>query len=254
MARIELDNASITFEVRPQQRLTWKDFVLKGMFWPGSNPVVRIAALQEISLVVGEGQRLGVIGHNGAGKSTLLRMLSGVYPPTSGRRLVEGPISSLFDVALGFELNATGYENILFRGYQQGETPRSIRAKVPEIATFSELGDFLNLPLRCYSAGMLVRLGFAIATAIEPEVLLVDEMLSAGDLAFQEKARLRMRQMMTRARLIVLVSHDLDAIAQICQQALWLDHGRVRRLGPAAEIVAGYIQHVSGAQEQAQSA
>jgi ABC-type polysaccharide/polyol phosphate transport system ATPase subunit len=251
MARIELDKASLTFEIRQRGRITLKEFVVKRLFRPGANPVTRIPALREISLEINEGQRLGIIGHNGAGKSTLLRLLAGVYPPTAGRRIVEGRISSLFDVMLGFEMDANGYENILFRGYLQGETPQSIKSKVPEIAAFTELGEFLNLPVRYYSAGMLVRLGFAIATAIHPEILLVDEVLSVGDLAFQNKARVRMREMMAKAQLIVMVSHDLNSVATFCDRVVWMDHGQVKQIGPAAEVVAAYTRAMSGGQGQA---
>jgi ABC-type polysaccharide/polyol phosphate transport system ATPase subunit len=251
MARIELENASLTFEIRQRGRITLKEFVVKQMFRRGANPVTLIPALRNVSLEVHDGQRVGVIGHNGAGKSTLLRLLAGVYPPTAGQRIVEGRISSLFDVTLGFELDANGYENIHFRGYLQGETPRSIRSKVSAIAEFTELGDFLNLPVRYYSAGMLVRLGFAIATAIEPEILLVDEVLSVGDLAFQNKAKGRMRDMMSLAKLIVVVSHDLETVAKFCDQALWLDHGLAKMYGPAAEVVEAYKRQVSAAAAKA---
>jgi ABC-type polysaccharide/polyol phosphate transport system ATPase subunit len=204
-----------------------------------------------VSLQFQRGERVGIIGHNGAGKSTLLKVLAGIYPPTSGRRLVEGRISSLFDLALGFEADATGWENIAYRGYLQGETPASIRDKMQPIADFSELGDFLNMPVRYYSAGMMVRLAFSIATAIEPEILLVDEVLSVGDLAFQEKARQRMREMMAKAELIVVVSHDLDSLALLCDRAVWMDHGHVRLIGPTAEVVQAYTDSVHGSKAQA---
>src|SRR5262249_22579859 len=154
--------------------------------------------------------------------SSLLKLLAGIYPPTQGRRVVEGSISSLFDIALGFEPEASGWENIAYRGYLQGETPRSIRGKMQAIADFTELGDFLQMPVRHYSAGMLVRLAFAIATAIDPEVLLVDEVLSVGDMAFQQKARQRMREMMAKAKLIVMVSHDLESLSKLCDRGVWL--------------------------------
>jgi ABC-type polysaccharide/polyol phosphate transport system ATPase subunit len=250
MARIELENASLTFEIRQRGRVTLKEFIVKQMFRRGSNPVTYIPALRNVTLQVQDGQRVGIIGHNGAGKSTLLRLLAGVYPPTSGRRIVEGKISSLFDVTLGFELDANGYENIYFRGYLQGETPKTIKPKVEAIAEFTELGDFLNLPVRYYSAGMLVRLGFAIATAIEPEILLVDEVLSVGDLSFQNKAKGRMRDMMSMAKLIVVVSHDLDTVAKFCDQAIWLDHGLAKMYGPAAEVVEAYKKQVANARAQ----
>jgi lipopolysaccharide transport system ATP-binding protein len=142
---------------------------------------------------------------------------------------------------LGFEPDATGWENICYRGYLQGETPRTIRAKMQPIAEFSELGHFLDMPVRHYSAGMKIRLAFAIATAIEPEILLVDEVLSVGDRAFQEKAGQRMREMIAQARLIVLVSHDLKALARLCDRLVWLDHGCVRQVGPPEEVVDAYL-------------
>ena len=199
MALIELEHVGLTFHVRTYGRITFKEYVIKGMFYRRSSASMEVRALEDISLRLDEGQRLGIIGHNGAGKSTLLRVLAGVYPPTAGRRKVEGKIASLFDIALGFEMDANGWENIAFRSYFQGETPRTLRAKVAEIAEFSELGDFLNMPVRYYSAGMMVRLAFSIATTIEPEILIVDEVLSAGDLAFQGKARTRMRQLVEQA-------------------------------------------------------
>jgi ABC-type polysaccharide/polyol phosphate transport system ATPase subunit len=199
-----------------------------------------VRALQEISFKVQQGERLGVLGHNGAGKSTLLKVLAGIYPPSAGRRTVEGKICSLFDLLLGLEPEASGWENIGFRSYLQGETPRSVRAKVQEIAAFSELGDFLNMPVRFYSAGMLVRLAFSIATAIDPEVLLIDEALGAGDLGFQKKARARMIDLMQRAHLMVVVSHDLLSLGELCDRVLWMDHGRVRQIGPSGDIIAAY--------------
>jgi ABC-type polysaccharide/polyol phosphate transport system ATPase subunit len=139
-------------------------------------------------------------------------------------------------------MEANGWENIGFRGYFQGETPRTLRDKVAQIAEFSELGDFLNMPLRYYSAGMLVRLAFSIATTIQPEILIVDEVLSAGDLAFQCKARARIEQLFDHARLVVMVSHDLQSIASLCNRVILLDHGRIRQIGPAAQVIATYEQ------------
>jgi ABC-type polysaccharide/polyol phosphate transport system ATPase subunit len=246
MARIELEHVNLTFRVRQERGIRLKDFILKRMFMPSRNPLMEVRALQDINLRIAQGDRIGFIGHNGAGKSTMLKLLAGIYQPTSGRRIVEGRISSLFDIALGFEGEASGWENIAFRSYLQGETPASVRAKKQAIAEFSELGDFLNMPVRYYSAGMMVRLAFSIATAIEPEILLVDEVLSVGDLAFQNKARERMREMMAKAHLMVLVSHDLEALPQICNRAVWLDHGRVQRTGTCAEVVAAYRSSVQG--------
>lgn len=248
MAHIELKRVNLTFNVRRNTGLTLKEFVVRGMFRKSANPRMRVHALRDLDLTIGDGERVGIIGHNGAGKSTLLKLLAGIYPPSDGRRTVSGRISSLFDIALGFEGDASGWENIGYRSYLQGETPRTIRDKIDAIAEFSELGDFLNMPVRYYSAGMSVRLAFSIATSIEPEILLVDEVLSAGDISFQDKARRRMREMMSKARIIVMVSHELASIAQLCERVIWLDHGTVRATGPAAQIIAAYQQHFAGKQ------
>lgn len=248
MANIELKRVNLTFNVRRNTGLTLKEFVVRGMFRKSANPRMRVHALRDLDLAIGDGERVGIIGHNGAGKSTLLKLLAGIYPPSDGRRLVSGRISSLFDIALGFEGDASGWENIGYRSFLQGETPRTIRDKIAAIAEFSELGDFLNMPVRYYSAGMSVRLAFSIATSIEPEILLVDEVLSAGDISFQDKARRRMREMMSKARIIVMVSHELTSIAQLCERVIWLDRGTVRATGPAAQIIAAYQQHFAGKQ------
>jgi ABC-type polysaccharide/polyol phosphate transport system ATPase subunit len=250
MTRIDLDRVNLTFKVRRHGGITLKEFVVRQLFRRSFNPLVEVHALQDVTFRAREGDRIGILGHNGAGKSTLLKLLAGVYLPTSGRRAVEGRISSLFDIQLGFEMEATGWENIAYRGYLQGETPRSIRKKEKAIAEFSELGDFLDMPVRFYSAGMLVRLAFSIATAIEPEILLVDEVLSAGDLAFQGKARARMQEMMAKARLIIMVSHDLGSFLKFCDRVLWLDHGRLRQEGPPAEVIAAYTNSVQAQARQ----
>jgi ABC-type polysaccharide/polyol phosphate transport system ATPase subunit len=240
MARIELDDVSLVFRIRKERGIGLKDFLIKHMFRTSRNPIMEVRALQNLCMKVEQGERLGVIGHNGAGKSTLLRLLAGVYRPTSGRRLVNGRISSLFEVTLGFEPEATGWENIAFRSFLQGETPRTVRLKSKEIAEFSELGDYLKMPVRYYSSGMIVRLAFSIATAIEPEILLIDEVLSVGDLSFQQKARSRMRDMMKKAHLIVVVSHDLVSLEKICNRVIWLKQGRIIANGQCSEIIAAY--------------
>jgi ABC-type polysaccharide/polyol phosphate transport system ATPase subunit len=244
MARIELDGVGLTFRVRKNNRLTLKEFLIGQMFRRSKNPIMEVKALQNVTMKVGQGDRIGVIGHNGAGKSTLLRVLAGIYQPTSGKMIVEGRISSLFDIALGFEHDGNGWENINYRSYLQGETPRTVQAKRDAIAEFSELGDFLNMPVRYYSAGMMVRLAFAIATAIDPEILLVDEVLSVGDMAFQIKARQRMMDMMARAHLMVVVSHDLNSLANLCTHAVWLDHGRMVLSGPVDQVIKAYTSSV----------
>ncbi|MBN1395920.1 MAG: ABC transporter ATP-binding protein [Pirellulales bacterium] len=242
MTLIKLEDVGLKFRVRRAGKAQLKDFLLHGLFRRSKQTSFEVQALEHIDLEVGEGDRLGIIGHNGAGKSTLLKLLAGVYPPTSGRRKVVGQIGALFDIALGFEVDANGWENIMYRGYLQGETPRSIREKIASIAEFSELGNFLNMPVRYYSSGMKVRLAFSIATSIAPDILIVDEILSAGDMAFQKKARERMKTLMSSALAVVVVSHDMKSLALMCDRVLWLDHGKTRMIGPAEEVIEAYTK------------
>jgi ABC-type polysaccharide/polyol phosphate transport system ATPase subunit len=246
MPKIEVTNASIAFTVRQSQKVTLKEYVVKGLFRQSLNPAMTIHALSDFSLSAADGDRIGIIGHNGAGKTTLLKMLAGIYPPTEGSCSVEGRICSLFDITLGFEQDATGWENITYRAYLQGETPATLRAKIDDIGAFSELGDFLTLPVRNYSAGMRMRLAFAIATATDPEILLIDEVLAVGDMAFQMKARARMRELMSTSRLMVVVSHDLHTIKETCNHVLWMKHGKIEKQGSTEEIVQAYADSVGG--------
>jgi lipopolysaccharide transport system ATP-binding protein len=254
MALVELEDVGLLFRVRRHGRISLKEYVIKGLFLPSKKSTFEVQALEHIDLRIEEGDKLGVIGHNGAGKSTLLKLLAGIYPPTSGRRRVRGRISSLFDISVGFEMEASGWDNIKYRGFLQGETPQTIGTKIQPIAEFSELGKFLDMPVRYYSAGMHVRLAFSIATAIEPEILLIDEALGAGDLEFQEKARQRIRKLISNAQAVVVVSHDLKSIAMLCEKVLWLDHGRMQMLGPADEVIAAYSRQQLGGGKRRQAA
>ena len=254
MSLIKLEDVGLKFHVRRAGRVSLKDYLLHGMFRRSKRNSFEVQALEHVNLTVDEGARLGIVGHNGAGKSTLLKLLAGVYPPTTGRRVVNGRISSLFDIALGFEPDANGWENIAYRGYLQGETPRSIRAKIEPIAEFSELGDFLNMPVRYYSSGMKVRLAFSIATSIEPEILIVDEVLSAGDMAFQNKARERIKTLMSAARAVIIVSHDMKALELLCESIIWLDHGKIQAIGPPEDIIKSYTRQQNQSKEKRQAA
>lgn len=248
---ISLENLNLQFRVRRQRRLPLKDFALRWVTGRYSNPVKVLDALKDINLEISDGNRVGIIGHNGAGKSTLLRMIAGIYPATGGRRTVQGTIASLFDLAAGFEGEASGWDNIAYRGYLQGETPQTIRDKAESIAEFSELGEFLDTPVKYYSSGMKVRLAFSIATAIDPEILLIDEVLGAGDAPFQKKARERIKQLISRASLLVMVSHNLETLSEVCNRIVWMERGRVRRDGPADEVLEEYRRAV-GQERQVQ--
>jgi lipopolysaccharide transport system ATP-binding protein len=258
MPSIDVNAASLTFTVRQNKQVSLKEYLLKGLFRKSLNPEIAVHALSDVTFSARDGDRIGIIGHNGAGKTTLLKMLAGIYPPTQGTCRVEGHICSLFDITLGFENDASGWENIEYRAYLQGESPKTLKAKMDGIGEFSELGEFLNFPVRNYSAGMRMRLAFSIATATDPEVLLIDEVLAVGDMAFQLKARARMRELMSTSRLMVVVSHDLNSIQETCTRVLWMKRGKVVREGDPAAMVKAYTDHVAAcaarAAEQAAAA
>ena len=197
---------------------------------------VSVQALTDISFRLDHGDRLGIIGHNGAGKTTLLRVMAGVYEPTVGRVRVAGSISTIFDFTLGLDFDATGYENIALQGMLLGLSKKAIAILIDEIASFTDLGDYLDMPIRTYSAGMLTRLAFAVATAIDPEVLLMDEWIAAGDAEFFHRAEARLHALVERAGILVLASHNVALLRRYCTKAIWLEHGRLKAIGPAEEV------------------
>ena len=186
-----------------------------------------VTSLTSINFQFEAGSRVGLLGHNGSGKTTLLRVLSGVYAPVRGELKVIGSIASLLDVSMGLDPDATGFENIYLRGILDGLNPAKIRSKIDEIADFSELGDYLNLPVRTYSTGMMLRLAFAISTSIEADIIIMDEWLSVGDAAFSAKAALRLEKLVGKAAILVVASHDPALIARICNRKITLEHGRI---------------------------
>lgn len=199
-----------------------------------------VHALKNFSLEINEGERVGIIGHNGAGKSSLLKTIAGIYPIKSGSIDVKGNIRSLFDLNLGFDLESTGRENIMYRGLLLGESPKVMREKEQDIIDFAGLGEFIDYPIRSYSAGMLVRLAFSISTSISGEILLLDEVIGAGDASFIDKARDRMLGLMSQAKILVLVSHDLTTITQICNRVVLLGQGKVIKDGLPEEVIEYY--------------
>lgn len=205
-----------------------------------------VKALANVSLTLQEGDRIGLIGHNGAGKSTLLRVLAGVYEPIAGRVLVSGKITPLFDMMPGLDGEDTGYQNIVTMGMLHGMSRAEVEAKIPEIEEFSELGEYLDLPVRTYSTGMTTRLGFAVATAIDPGILLMDEGVGAGDARFAERAAKRMNEFVGRSRIIVLASHSEAMLRSMCNKAALMHEGHVINLGTVQEILDQYYAIVHG--------
>lgn len=202
--------------------------------------IVTVKALDKISLEIEHGDRVGLIGHNGSGKSTLLRTIAKIYEPTSGTCHIEGKISALLDVMLGMDPESTGYENIVLRGILNGLTRREIEEKKQDIANFTDLGGYLSLPVRTYSTGMQLRLAFAIATAILPEVLVLDEVVGTGDAAFKAKAQMRFDDMVKASHIVVLATHDLKMLEQFCNKILWLDAGKIKYFGAIDKGLESY--------------
>ena len=198
---------------------------------------VTVHALREVSMTIREGERVGITGLNGSGKSTLLRTMAGIYEPTVGRLQINGKVTTLFSINVGIEQEATGYENILLRGLAAGMNRQDIDRQATEIADFTELGEYLNFPLHTYSSGMRMRLAFAISTAIEPDILLMDEWLGAGDSEFIKKARSRLDSMVNDARVLVLASHNRQLLKRVCNSIIELNNGTVSRVGEPEEIL-----------------
>ena len=205
-----------------------------------------VDALKKIQLTIRRGERVGLIGLNGAGKSTLLKVIAGIYPPTAGSVDVVGHVCPLFEFATGFEMDQSGWDNIRIRGLLLGMSPAEIEAKLPEIGTFTELGEFLDYPVRTYSAGMFVRLAFAVSTSINPEILLIDEVMGAGDIRFAQKAKRRMFEFMEQGKILVFSSHSFDLLAGFCQRAVWLHKGVIMADGPTPDVTAEYQRACSG--------
>ena len=206
---------------------------------------VHVEALRDISFTLNDGDRLALIGHNGAGKSTLLRVMSGVYEPDSGDVLASGKITPLFDAIPGLDGEDTGYENILTAGLLHGMSREQIERKIPEIEAFSELGDYLSLPYRTYSSGMMMRLGFSIATATDPEILLMDEGIGAEDARFSDRASKRMQQFVDKSRILVLASHSEPFVREICNKAALMEGGRLKAYGEIGEVFEVYKESLS---------
>jgi homopolymeric O-antigen transport system ATP-binding protein len=207
---------------------------------------VVVQALRDVSFRLRPGDRLGLVGGNGAGKTTLLRALAGIYEPLKGEVRVHGTLNALLDPNLGMNTELSGRENIMLRGLYHGLSAEAIRRLADDVAEFADLGEFLDLPVRIFSSGMVVRLGFALATAIRPQVLLMDEWFLAGDANFMEKARVRLEDMVRGAEILVLSTHMPSVIMDWCTRVIWLDEGRIRADGTPEEVLAQYLGHPPG--------
>ena len=231
MAYIKFDHVCVDFPVYNAKNRSLKNTVMQaatgGSVSFGAEGTI-IRSLEDVTFELKKGDRVGLVGHNGAGKSTLLRALGKVYVPTSGSAIIEGEIGSLVDISLGIDHEATGRENIFIRGALLGLKRREIEEKFDEIVDFSDLGSFIDMPVRTYSSGMHLRLAFAVATIIRPEILLMDEWLSVGDAAFNTKAESRLVSLVQSSEILVIASHSRELIERTCNRALWFEHGQLK--------------------------
>lgn len=247
MTSIQLKNVSIEFPIYNSPSRSLKNRVLNiatgGKIERKSDRLVVVSGLDNISLGFREGERIGLVGHNGSGKTTLLRVLSGIYIPTHGEAVIDGACISLINISLGIDPDATGYENIRLRAAMMGMSPKEVSEKLDEIAEFSGLGDFLEVPFRTYSSGMQLRLAFATSTAVRPEILIMDEWLSTGDENFKERANKRMAELVGSTKILILASHSRQLLSSNCNRVIWLDHGRVKMDGEPEEVLSAYFGH-----------
>ena len=245
MAHIEFKEVNIAFPIFNVDSRSLKNKVLGlstgGQLGFNAKGVTEIQALDHISFAFENGARIGLIGHNGSGKSTLLRALSGVYAPQSGSISIKGDVVSLIGISLGINAEFTGRENILIRGSLLGLTRQRIKDATDEIIAFTELGEFVDMPLRTYSSGMHLRLAFAISTTIAPEILLMDEWLSVGDENFKHKAEERMQLLADKSSILVIASHSKEHILKVCNRVIWLEHGHVKMDGDPKTVCSAYF-------------
>lgn len=245
MGHILLNNVSVDIPIFNSQGRSLKKTIM-GMATGGrigltesGRTVVR--SLDHLNLEIKSHERVGLIGHNGAGKSTLLRVLSSVYEPTEGFAKIEGSIGSLIDISLGIDLEATGLENIYLRAALLGISKKKVDKELNSLVEFTELGDFINMPVRTYSTGMHMRLAFAVSTMISPDILLMDEWLSVGDQSFQEKAENRLNRLIERTNILVIATHSRRLIERCCTRVLWLEHGRLKMDGSPEQVCPLYF-------------
>jgi len=237
---IRLEKVSVRYRVPSERITTFKEYMIRRI--QGKVQHRAFWALKDVSFEVYQGEVFGLIGPNGAGKSTLLKLIARVLRPTEGRVWVKGRVAPLLEVGAGFHPELTGRENIILNGAMLGFTRAEMEAKFKQIVDFAELWDFIDAPLRTYSSGMWARLGFAVATDVDPQILIVDEILSVGDEAFQRKCLARIQSFRERGVTILLVSHSMRVIEEMCQRAAWLDHGHLQAIGAAPEVIRAYRQ------------
>ncbi len=238
-ASVEFHHVSLRYRISAEQGInSFKEWAIRWI--TRRMRYQELVALSDVSFSVGTGRSLGIIGHNGAGKSTLLRVAAGILRPTGGKAIVRGRQAPVIELGLGFEAELSGRENIYFNGALLGRTPAEMEERMEEIVSFADLDEFIDQPIRTYSTGMIARLAFAVATTVDAQILLLDEVLAVGDASFRIKCQNRLEKFREAGVTILLVTHDLDAVETMCDEALWLDKGMVRAFGSSPKIVARY--------------
>ena len=237
---ITVDNVSMRFRMDKNKTTSLKEWVVTHLL--GKQQYEEFSALSDVSFEVKRGEIVGIIGRNGAGKSTLLKVISGIFKPTSGKVVTAGRVAPMLELGSGFDMELSGHDNIFLNGAILGFSEEFLKSKYDEIVAFSELGEFIDMPLKTYSSGMLARLAFSVATMIEPELLIVDEILSVGDAAFQEKSRARMMELMSGGTTVLFVSHSMNQIREMCERVIWLEHGIIKKIGNANVVCDAYEQ------------
>ncbi len=241
---IEVENAGVRYRLFRSRRRTLREAIFRTI--ARDDERIELWALRDVSFEVGRGESLGVIGANGAGKTTLCLLLSKIMKPTTGRVEVAGRVSALLALGTGFQGDLSGRDNIFINGTYLGHTTEQVRELMPQIIEFSELGDFIDQPVRTYSSGMRARLAFSIAQAIKPEILILDELMGVGDIAFQKKSSARMKQLIEESAALVVVSHSMQTIRELCTRCIWLDKGRLMASGPTEDVVGEYEKFAAG--------
>ena len=235
---IQVNDVTMSFRMNNDRILSLKEFVTTAL--RGKLEYNDFTALNHVSFNVKKGETLGLIGHNGAGKSTMLKLISGILKPTKGSISVHGNVVPMLELGSGFDMDLTGRENLFLNGALLGYSENFLKSKYDEVLAFSGLEQFIEMPIRNYSSGMLARLAFSVASMVEPEVLIVDEILSVGDADFQEKSKARMLELMGGGTTVLFVSHSLEQIREMCDRCIWLEHGQVKVIGSANEVCDAY--------------
>ena len=235
---IRVDNVTMQFNLSKERIDSIKEYVVKLV--KGKLLYNAFSALTDVSFSVKKGEVFGIVGLNGSGKSTILKIVSGILKPTQGQASIEGTISPLIELGAGFDMDLTARENIFLNGYVLGYTKEYIKEKFDEIVEFSELEEFLDVPIKNFSSGMIARLGFSIATLVHPDILIVDEILSVGDYKFQDKCEKRIQEMMSGGTTVLIVSHSIEQIRRLCDRVLWLEKGKVKMIGETKDVCDAY--------------